>query len=61
MLYLSEVLMNNHEMASFDELKVVLKGEARKGELFFEMDVKPEFKDTPTDWQDQCEAAFTSR
>ncbi|MDH5425040.1 MAG: sulfur relay protein DsrC [Gammaproteobacteria bacterium] len=61
MLYLSEVLMKNHEMSSFEELKVALKGEARQGQMFFEMDVKPGFTDTPTDWQDQCEAAFTSR
>ena len=61
MLYLSEVLMKNHDMSSFAELKEALKGEARQGQMFFEMDVKPQFDDTPTDWQDQCEAAFTSR
>ena len=54
-------MMKNHEMASFEELKEALKGEARSGQMFFEMDVKPGFDDTPTDWQDQCEAAFTSR
>ena len=61
MLYLSEVLMKNHDMATFAELKEALKGEARQGQMFFEMDVKPDFQDTPSNWQDECEAAFTSR
>lgn len=61
MLYLSEVLMKNHDLATFEDLKVALKGEARQGHMFFELDVKPDFKDTPTNWQDECEAAFTSR
>ena len=61
MLYLSEVLMKNHDLSTFEGLKEVLKGEARQGQMFFEMDVKPDFNDTPTNWQDECEAAFTSR
>jgi len=61
MLYLSEVLMKNHDLSTFEDLKEALKGEARQGQMFFEMDVKPDFKDTPSNWQDECEAAFTSR
>ena len=34
---------------------------AAAGELFFQMDVKPPFPDTPGDWEDRLEAAFTSR
>jgi hypothetical protein len=61
MLHLSEVLMKNHDMKSFAELKEALKGEARQGQMFFEIDVKPQFDDTPNDWENQLEAAFTSR
>ena len=61
MLYLSEVLMKNHDLSTFEDLKEALKGEARQGQMFFEMDVKPDFQDTPENWQDECEAAFTSR
>lgn len=61
MLHLSEVLMKNHDMQSFAELKEALKGEARQGQMFFEIDVKPQFDDTPSDWENQLEAAFTSR
>jgi hypothetical protein len=28
--------------------------------MFFRMDVKPPFQDTPMDWEDRLEAVFTS-
>jgi len=61
MLWLSEVLIQNPDMKDFDELKTELKKRAADGELFFRMDVKPQFFDTPADWEDKLEAAFTSR
>jgi len=60
MLWLSEVLIQNPDMKDFDELKVELKKRASEGELFFRMDVKPQFLDTPADWEDKLEAVFTS-
>lgn len=59
MLWLSEVLLQNHEMTSFDELKEKITEKA-PGEMFFRMDVKPPFNDTPENWEDQLESAFTS-
>lgn len=59
MLWLSEILLQEHELASFDGLKKVVAQRA-KGEMFFRMDVKPPFADTPANWEDQLEAAFTS-
>jgi hypothetical protein len=61
MLILSEVLMQGHDMQSFDELVQELKKRAREGELFFQLDVKPTFPDTPANWEDRLEAAFTAR
>ena len=61
MLWLSEVLIQNPDMENFEQLKEELKKRASQGELFFRMDVKPQFKDTPADWEDKLEAAFTSR
>ena len=60
MLYLSEVLMQDHELASFDDVVEALKKRARDGEMFFQIDVKPPFSDTPNDWEVQLENAFTS-
>ncbi len=43
MLWLSEVLLQHHELVSFDELLAVVKNGGGKGEMFFRMDVKPPF------------------
>jgi hypothetical protein len=61
MLWLSEVLLQAQELETFDDLVVELKRRAAGGELFFRMDVKPPFPDTPADWEDRLEAAFTAR
>lgn len=61
MLYLSQVLIANQEMQSFDDLKVVIKEFAQRGEMHLRFDVKPQFPDTPNDWEDQLEIAFSSR
>jgi len=60
MLYLSEILIQNPDMETFEDLKEVLVLCAKKGELFFQMDVKPQFPDTPSSWEEQLEAVFTS-
>jgi hypothetical protein len=58
MLYLSEILIQNPDLNSFDELLVTVK-ERSKREMFFRIDVKPQYSDTPEDWEDRLEAAFT--
>lgn len=58
MLYLSELLIEHYELKSFEELVELLE-EKSKSERFFRMDVKPPFSDTPENWEDRLEAAFT--
>jgi hypothetical protein len=60
MLWLSEILLQNQDVDSFEQLIVLVKGGARNGERFFRMDIKPPFKDTPENWEDRLEAAFTA-
>ncbi len=60
MLWLSELLMEHHELKSFNELKEKLADQVKQGEMFFRMDVRPPFQDTPEDWEDILEAVFTS-
>lgn len=60
MLWLSEVLLQNPELEYFDDLKQVLNEYGKSGERFFRMDIKPPFFDTPPNWEDQLEAAFTA-
>lgn len=58
MLYLSEILIQNPQLESFEELLEVVE-ERAKGEMFFRIDVKPQFSDTPENWEDRLEAVFT--
>lgn len=60
MLWLSEVLLQNPDVESFEDLKQVIAQRAAAGERFFRMDIKPPFVDTPPDWEDRLEAVFTS-
>ena len=57
MLYLSEVMMQNPKVQTFEELIEVVK-ERKKTEMFFRIDVRPPFQDTPEDWENRLEAAF---
>ena len=58
MRYLSEILIQEHEIASFAELVEAVRRRAAS-ERFLHMDVKPPFFDTPENWEDVLEAAFT--
>lgn len=60
MLWLSEILLQEHELKSFDQLIASVKRRANDGAMFFRIDVKPPFQDTPADWEDRLEAAFSS-
>ena len=60
MLWLSEILLQHHELSSFEELKEKLTLHAKQGEMFFRMDVRPPFQDTPENWEDILESVFTS-
>ena len=57
MLYLSEILLQHQEIETFEQLKDVVTQRARS-EMFFKIDVKPPYPDTPANWEDQLEGAF---
>jgi hypothetical protein len=59
MLWLSELLIQSYDLDSFAALTEAVKTRARDGEMFFRMDVRPPFPDTPEDWEDRLEAAFS--
>ena len=50
MLYLSEILIQEHELDSYAELCKAVEKHARDGEMHFQIDVKPPFEDTPENW-----------
>ncbi|MBK8637369.1 MAG: sulfur relay protein DsrC [Chromatiaceae bacterium] len=59
MLKLSDILVANKEIESFEELAPIIQGIARSGERFFRIDLKPPYPDTPENWEDRLEAAFS--
>jgi hypothetical protein len=59
MLKLSEILVSRKDIESFSELLGAVQDAARSGERFFRMDVKPPYPDTPEDWEERLEAAFS--
>lgn len=61
MLYLSQILIANQQVQTFEELQELVKEFARRGEMFLRFDVKPPYPDTPNDWEDRLEATFNSR
>jgi len=56
-LNLSEILLANRELKSFEDLLEAVRRGARN-ERFFRMDIKPPFADTPGNWEDVLESAF---
>lgn len=59
MLYLSELLIRGHDLTSFQDLVEAVRKAARQ-ERFMHMDIKPPFPDTPENWEDILEGAFSS-
>ena len=58
MRYLSEILLEEHDIESFAQLVSAVRKRAVT-ERFLHMDIKPPYLDTPDNWEDMLEAAFT--
>ena len=59
MLLLSEIMIANPQIEDFESLVEMVKTVAKSSnERFFRMDVKPDYIDTPENWEDRLEAAF---
>ena len=59
MIYLSDILTQEHELEDFKSLLEVVRQKARDGEIHLDVDIKPPYPDAPEDWQNQVEMAFT--
>lgn len=57
MLHVSDLLLEHRDLSSFDELVEVVRVKSRS-EMFFRMDLKPPYPDTPDNWESVLEAAF---
>ena len=60
MLNLSEIMLQNHDIENFEQLLDLVRASAgTSGEMFFRIDIKPPYPDTPSNWEDQLEGAFS--
>ena len=55
---ISDIIIQHPDINSFIELLDAVRGIQSDNMLFMEFDVKPDFRDTPRDWQWQLEGAF---
>ena len=57
MIYLSELLIQNPGFESFEELLQLIESK-KEGEIHLKIDIKPNYPDTPSNWEDKIEGAF---
>ncbi len=58
MARISDLLIQNPQIQSFDELERLVVEAAKAGEIHLFMDIKPEYPDTPKMWEQELEVAF---
>ncbi len=58
MATLSNLMISHPEIQSFEVLERLVIEVAKSGEIFLEMDLKPDYPDTPRVWNTRLEAAF---
>jgi hypothetical protein len=61
MIWLSEILIEEYQLTSFTDLEAIVRQRAIEGERFLGFDIKPQFADTPADWESVLESIFTAR
>ena len=56
---LSEVIIRNPDARSFADLLKVIAHLGKEGGVLLSIDLKPDFPDTPRNWEMKVENAFT--
>ena len=59
MAKLSDLIISHPEVTTFPQLKELVAHAAESGHMFIEMDLKPDYRDTPRKWEWILETAFT--
>ena len=55
---LSDIIIQHPEINSFNELLAAVRSIDSSDVLFLNFDVKPDYRDTPRNWQWRLEGAF---
>lgn len=60
LIRLSEIITQNPQNGSFDQLIASIRDRAEAaGKAMLEIDIKPDYPDTPRNWEFLVESAFT--
>jgi len=60
LIRLSDIIVQNPDVGSFPGLIKVIRDRAEEaGKAMLEMDIKPDYPDTPRNWEFLVESAFT--
>ncbi len=59
LMLLSEFIITNPQVTSFQGLLEVIGDQKQHRAVLLEIDLKPEYPDTPRDWQELVDSAFT--
>ena len=57
-VHISDIIIRNPAVNSFNGLLEAVRGIKSDDMIFLDFDVKPDYRDTPRDWQWQLEGAF---
>ncbi len=55
---ISDIIIRHPEINTFIDLLAAVRGITSEDMLFLDFDIKPDYRDTPRDWQWQLEGAF---
>ena len=56
---LSELIIGNPQVMNFSELLALIGSHGKGGATMLQIDIKPDYRDTPKNWESQLEAAFS--
>lgn len=59
MISVSDLIIYHPEVSTFEELLVVVAMAAVDGARFLNYDIKPDYRDTPKQWETAIEKAFS--
>ncbi len=59
MAKLSELIIQYPEVDNFAALENLVAHAGESGQMFLEFDVKPDYRDTPRNWEWKLETTFT--
>jgi hypothetical protein len=58
LIKVSDLIIGHPEVQSFEDLKRLVTAAGRSGYRFLQFDIKPDFTDTPRNWDLALEAEF---